>query len=64
MTGSGPPPPDGDVSRAATIIVIQVISFTVELVIVSLRLFVRTRITKDLGWDDLFIALALVRKHR
>ena len=57
----GPPPPGGDESRGADIIVTQFVLIGVATILVCLRLWVRSKVTRKLGWDDILIAVSLVR---
>ncbi|KAI4240547.1 MAG: hypothetical protein L6R40_005035, partial [Gallowayella cf. fulva] len=56
----GPPPPDGDRHRGADIIVTQFVFTAIATVLVCLRLFVRAWITRNVGWDDIFMAITLI----
>ena len=61
MPGSGPPPPGGDQNRAG-----EVYAFTWTLLLVSLlfvigRMYSRTKLTRNVWWDDWCICFALVR---
>ena len=55
-----PEPPDGDRNKGAAIIIVGTIFGSLGLVLVSMRLWVRARIIKRLGSDDLFIFLGLI----
>ncbi|KAL8801052.1 MAG: hypothetical protein Q9182_004744 [Xanthomendoza sp. 2 TL-2023] len=56
----GTPPPDGDRHRGADIIVTQFVFTSIATVLVCLRLYVRAKITRKVGWDDILIAIALI----
>ena len=53
-----PPPPKED--RGDSLNAVNGVFLGVGLILVCLRIFVRTRINKTFGWDDGFIILALV----
>ena len=55
-----PPPPDGDVSRAAVVSVPTVVTAIIAVILTGLRLYVRLKILKRLDWDDFFNVLAAV----
>ena len=50
-----------DHDRGDTIIVINVVFLGLGLILVCLRVYVRTKVIKNFGWDDFLIILALVR---
>ena len=61
MPGPGPPPPGGDQNRAS-----EVLAFTWTLEIVSVifvvgRMYSRTKLTRNVWWDDWCVCFALVR---
>lgn len=57
---SGPPPRGGDQNRGADIIVTQFVFIGIATILVCLRLWVRSKVTRKIGWDDILAALALV----
>lgn len=46
-------PPNGDVDQGLALVVVAFVS-TVT------RIWIRARVTRNLGWDDFFILLAMV----
>jgi hypothetical protein len=48
-------------SRATAIYLVAWLFTGIAIVTVILKLFARSRITKQLGWDDFFIFFSLVR---
>lgn len=48
-------------SRGAEIIIVAWVFTGISIVVAGLRLFVKARISKELGWDDFFILLSMVR---
>lgn len=56
------PPPDGDVSKGPVILAVTIVSTSLALIAVGLRMFVRTVITRGIGWDDYAILGAAVSK--
>lgn len=56
-----PPPPGGDQNHGNRIIILQSILLPLATALIVLRLYVRTRIIRALGLDDLSIVVALVR---
>jgi len=56
------PPPDGDVSKGPIILAVTIVSTSLALIAVGLRMFVRTVITRGVGWDDYAILGAAVSK--
>ena len=55
------PPSGGDRNRGWLLIVIAIIFNTTGTILVLARLYLRSHIKKNLGFDDLFIVLGLVR---
>lgn len=55
-----PEPPDGDRNKGAATIIVGTIFGSLGLVLVSMRLWVRARIIKKLGSDDLFILICMI----
>ena len=50
-----------DASRGHILITLFAVTATIALILLCLRLFVRTKIMRSsLGWDDYFIVLAMV----
>lgn len=47
-------------NRGYVLNVIEAITLALAFALLGSRLYVRTRITKNLGWDDFFIVLAMV----
>ena len=58
-----PPPPDGDVSRAAAVTIPTIVTVIIAVILTGLRLYVRMSILKRLEWDDFFNVLAAVSKN-
>ncbi|CAL8584531.1 hypothetical protein XPA_010122 [Xanthoria parietina] len=56
----GPPPPGGDQNRGDDIIITQFVLISIATILVGLRLWVRSRLTRKIGWDDILITLALI----
>lgn len=56
-----PEPPDGDRNRATELIVICWVEFIIGLAFVAARFYSRIRITRNIGWDDRWILITLVR---
>ena len=63
MSERGPPPPDGDRDRGLAVIAVNVVPLGFAFALVCLRVWIRTRNVKDLGLDDCFIVLGMVRFH-
>ncbi|KAL9639431.1 MAG: hypothetical protein Q9204_001090 [Flavoplaca sp. TL-2023a] len=57
MDRIGEPPAGGDENLGPTIIIINVIVFTASMLIIILRIFTRLCLTKNFGWDDVFMVL-------
>ena len=55
------PPSDGDRNRGWVMMVIVIIFNTIGTILVLARLYLRSHIKKNLGLDDLFIVLGLVK---
>lgn len=53
-------PPDGDVNKGPVVLAITYVTTSIALVAVALRMFVRVKIVKSVGWDDYAILLASV----
>ena len=60
MPPPGPPPPDGDVSRAYAVAIPTILTTIIAAILTALRLYVRMRLLKRLEWDDFFNVLAMV----
>lgn len=56
----GPPPPDGDRYRGDDLIAAQFVLMSIAGILIGLRLWVRARFTRKVGWDDILITLAWV----
>ena len=54
------PPADGDRRRGADIIATQFVLISIATTLVCLRLYVRAKMVRKIGWDDRLIILALV----
>lgn len=54
------PPPDGDVNKGPIVLSITYSTTAIALFVVSMRMWVRIRIVKSVGWDDYTILLAAV----
>lgn len=48
-------------NRSYILIAIQAVTLTVAFTLLGSRLYVRFKITKSPGWDDLFIVIATVK---
>ncbi|KAK4443032.1 hypothetical protein QBC34DRAFT_214792 [Podospora aff. communis PSN243] len=46
------PPPDGDADRGPVLLAVTIVTTMVALIVVALRMFVRVKIVKNVGWDD------------
>lgn len=55
------PPPNGDQRIGVRLVAIGSVLIVPGTILVALRLYVRTRITRTLGLDDFFVVLSLVR---
>ena len=55
-----PAPPGGDQNRGPTVEIVTWIFTSIALITVFLRLLTRLRITRNPGWDDFWIGLAMV----
>lgn len=53
-------PPDGDIHRGWFLIPYCWILVCAALISTFIRLWIRIRVTRNLGWDDFWIVLALV----
>ena len=53
-------PPGGDQRIGGRLVVISSVLIVPGTILVALRLYVRTRITRTLGLDDVFLMLSLV----
>ncbi|KAK8076274.1 hypothetical protein PG994_003546 [Apiospora phragmitis] len=54
-----PPPPPPDVNRGPEILAVTGTLVAATLCVVLLRLWVRLRLVRQLGWDDFFVAAAM-----
>lgn len=61
MPNETPKPIDGDMSRATMLNSYTWILCSFTLVIFGMRMYTRARLTRNLWWDDWFIAIAVVR---
>ena len=57
---TSPAPPGGDQNRGPTVEIVTWVFTSVALITVFLRLLTRLRITRNPGWDDFWIGLAMV----
>ena len=55
------PPPGGDRSHGPLLLGTSLVTFVAVLVSVCARMFTRTFIIRQVGWDDYTIVLAAVR---
>ena len=55
-----PVPPGGDQNQGPTVETVTWLFTSIALITVFLRLFTRFRLTRNPGWDDFWIALAMV----
>jgi len=60
MSPKDTPPPDGDADRGPLLLGVTIVSTSLALAVVGLRLFVRVKIVKNVGWDDHTIVAASV----
>jgi hypothetical protein len=49
-----------DDSRSNAILIVTSVFFAISLVSVCLRIFVRTRVVRAFGWDDITMVIAMV----
>lgn len=49
-----------DDSRSQAILIVTSVFFAISVVSVFLRIFVRTRVVRAFGWDDITMVLAMV----
>lgn len=54
------PPPGGDHNKGPAFLAVSLTTTIVALTFVGLRIYVRTRIVRALGWDDWTIVLAMI----
>lgn len=54
---------EGDQSRANELVTVTWVWCSLSLIVVSLRLYSRVWITRNLWWDDWVIFFTMVRKH-
>ncbi|KAK0610914.1 hypothetical protein B0T14DRAFT_413473, partial [Immersiella caudata] len=52
MSAKHTPPPDGDADKGPILLAVTIVTTMVALIIVALRMFVRIKIVKNVGWDD------------
>ena len=55
-------PPDGDRSQGWALLAVCWAFVTAALTTTVLRVWVRTRLTRNLGWDDSYMIIAMVSK--
>lgn len=55
------PPSRGDMNVGPEQTAIYGLFLSIAVVLVSLRIYVRARMVKKLGWDDFFLLLGIVR---
>ena len=60
----GPPPMGGDRDRGSEILAVDGVIFGISWSMVLLRIFTRTWITRNVGWDDATIVFAAVRSMK
>ena len=53
-------PPEGDQAQGWAIIAACWSLVTVAFISTATRLWIRSQVTRNLGWDDLFITIAMV----
>ncbi|KAM7212514.1 hypothetical protein V8F06_012095 [Rhypophila decipiens] len=51
-------PPDGDVNKGPIVLAITYVTTSIALLAVAMRMFVRIKVVKSVGWDDYAILLA------
>ncbi|KAM7203289.1 hypothetical protein V8F33_002280 [Rhypophila sp. PSN 637] len=51
-------PPDGDVNKGPIVLAITYVTTSIALLAVAMRMFVRVKVVKSVGWDDYAILLA------
>ena len=54
------PPPDGDLNKGPIVLTVTLITAIIALILVGLRMYVRTKIIRAVGCDDWTIILAMV----
>ena len=54
---------DADTRGNVALIIVEAVLLAIATVLVVARLYVRTKILKSVGLDELFIIIALVRKR-
>jgi hypothetical protein len=55
--------PDGDVNKGPLILTVIWVEFSLAAAILGLRIWIRTRVIRFWGWDDVVMCLALVSAH-
>lgn len=60
MADRGPPPPNGDSNRWSAALIPEITAFSIAVVLLSLRMYVRINIIRKFWWDDVFILIAVV----
>ena len=55
-----PKPPGGDQNKGPVYLAVALTFCAVALVFVLLRMYVRTRMLRSMGWDDAFVCFAMV----
>ena len=53
-----------DEDRGYVLCIIVAFTLTLALALICCRFYVRIKVTKNLGWDDVLIVLAMVRQGR
>jgi len=53
-------PPDGDRSHGWAILAVCFSLVAIAFVSTAIRLWIRTRVTRNLGWDDILMSIAMV----
>ena len=57
----GPPPAEGDVNRGPALRNVTIVSFTIVVFALVLRMYSRRCIVRQVGWDDYTIIAATVK---
>ena len=56
------PPFEGD-NRGSVLLTIEIVTLIIALCLIGMRIWTRTKIAGNLGWDDLFVITGMVRTH-
>lgn len=53
---------ESEASRASVVLVPTILTTGVAIILTGLRIYVRTNLIKQLGWDDIFNVIATVSR--